>query len=79
MSWRDYMSREDHDYIEDQKFHAQKDKAVGKLQEAECSVKDVKGNHCPEKPNHFFKRNDEDIALCQRCYDAYVFGAYGKY
>lgn len=54
---------------------------VGKLQNKskyeKCSVKDCKGNNCPEEPKHFFKRKGEAVQLCERCFLAYRQGAYG--
>ena len=42
-----------------------------------CSIKDYKGNHCPEIPKHHFIRNNETVSLCDRCFANYKKGAYG--
>ena len=42
-----------------------------------CSVKDYKGNNCPENANHNFIRNNELVSLCDKCFVNYRNGAYG--
>lgn len=42
-----------------------------------CSVSDGQGNRCPGKPVHFIgKKNNEEIVLCERCYDNYQRAAF---
>ena len=44
----------------------------------QCSVRDNKGNHCPEVPAHYIERNGERVGLCERCFQNYQNGAFDK-
>ena len=47
---------------------------------ASCSVNDNKGNHCPDKAEHFLEYKGEKVRLCDRCFKNFEAGAYrGKY
>ena len=45
---------------------------------AQCSVRDNKGKHCPDKPDHYFEYNGKEVGLCERCFEAYNNGAFDR-
>ncbi len=47
--------------------------------EAKCSVTTPKGKvYCPDPPVHQFQDGGKTIYLCERCYEAVNYGAYGE-
>lgn len=41
-----------------------------------CDIIDNKGNHCPEKPEHFFEYRGKEVGLCKKCFILYKEGAF---
>ena len=45
----------------------------------QCAVKDNKGIHCKEKPEHFVKlKNGKTVELCNKCFRSYNQGQWQK-
>jgi len=43
---------------------------------AQCSVRDNKGQHCPDDPVHYFEYKGKRVGLCKRCFINYQNGAF---
>jgi hypothetical protein len=45
--------------------------------EEKCSVKDLKGNHCPKKVVTYIDRDGKKLPLCRKCYNNVMEESYG--
>ena len=53
------------------------DALLGYIWGPQCAVRSNDGVRCPETPAYQVERNGEDMALCKRCYQNAIAGAYG--